>query len=310
MKRTVFAGTYTSHNSKGIYRFSFEDGILSDPSLLCEIKNPKYIQYQDGIITTSCDFDQRSGVALVNEKGEIISSKAFENGTSCYVTRKDDRIYTANYHAGTYSVLRIVEDRLKFENTTVIQDGGGCHQVLLWNDLILVPSLFLDRVVIYDQQGSRKGSIRFNQGTGPRHGVFSHDNEYLYLVSELSNELFVIKTGTWEILHSISILPNGEKHKRDSAAIRLSDDGHHLYISTRTKDIISVVELNDQVPTLVQVVSCGGKHPRDFILLDGYLLSANRYSDTVVSFKVNEDGSIGKMVSSVEVPEAVSLAYK
>ena len=118
----------------------------------------------------------------------------------------------------------------------------------------------------------------------------------------------MISSENWEILSSISILPGGEKNRRDTAAIRLSDDESKVYISTRTMDIISVVDLKDHVPTLIQTVSCGGRHPRDFILLDGYLLSANRFTNDVVSFRLNEDGTVGEKVSSVTVPEAVSLA--
>lgn len=308
MKKTVYAGTYTGNGSEGIYRFQFEDGILSCPELHCRIKNPKYITMQDGIIASACDLEDRSGAALISREGEILDTVAYESGTSCYIGRYGNDIYTANYHEGTFSALQVRENNtLKYRDTVTVRNGAGCHQVLVWNDQVLVPSLFLDRVMIYDSSFNRTGSIRFNSGTGPRHGVFSHDGEYLYLVSELSNELFVIKTGTWEILHSIPVLPNNETNKRDSAAIRLSDDGKYIYVSTRTRDIISVIELNGQVPALIQVVSCGGRHPRDFILLDGYLLSANRFSHTVVSFRIHEDGTIGRKVSEITIPEAVSL---
>ncbi len=310
MKKKIYAGTYTGTGSEGIYCFDFEDGRFSEAELFCKIANPKYITMNEGRITTVCDLKGRSGAALLNEKGEIIDDAAFENGTSCFIGRDGNRIFTANYHEGTFSYLEEDNGKLKFRNTVHIRERAGCHQVLTLNDRIYVPCLFLDRVMIFDNNLNKTGSIRFNQGTGPRHGVFTSDGKYLYLVSELSNELFVISTENHEILHSISILPNGETHKRDSAAIRLSKDEKHLYISTRTMDIISVVELNDHVPVLVQTVSCGGRHPRDFILCGDWLLCANRFSNTVVSFRINEDGTVGEQTDTVEVPEAVSLAFE
>ncbi len=57
-------------------------------------------------------------------------------------------------------------------------------------------------------------------------------------------------------------------------------------------------------------VSCGGRHPRDFILCGDWLLCANRFSNTVVSFRINEDGTVGEQTDTVEVPEAVSLAFE
>ena len=309
MKKTVYSGTYTGTGSQGVYRFTFEDGVLCDPALVCKIDNPKYINLENGLISAAADVNGGSGIALISLEGEILDSVRYEQRTSCYIGRNGNRLYTANYHDGTVSMAEINDDNtLRFIKTEIIRDGAGCHQVLFHEDKVLVPCLFLDRVIIFDADLNRLGSIHFNHGTGPRHGIFTKDGKYLYLASELSNELFVISSENWEILHSISVLPGGEKNRRDTAAIRLSEDESRVYVSTRTMDIISVVEMKDHVPQLIQTAGCGGRHPRDFILLDGYLLSANRFTNDVVSFRLNEDGTIGEKVSSVTIPEAVSLA--
>lgn len=307
MKTMLYAGTYTAKSSQGIYSFSFEDGRLSSSQLFCEIKNPKYLTKKDNCLITVADFDYESGVALINAEGDIKNKIAFEKRTSCFITSEDDDIYTANYHTGVVTHLKLVQDELKFINSIQIQDGAGCHQILVFHERILVPCLFLDRVFIFDRSLKKIGSIHFNANTGPRHGVFSKDGKYLYLVSELSNELFVIETDEWNIIHQIPVLMSKEIHVRDTAAIRLSDVEKFIYVSTRTKDVISVIELEDHKPTVIQTVSCGGKHPRDFILLDLYLLCANKNTNEVVSFKINDDGTLGKIVDRIEVPEVVAL---
>ena len=307
MKTMLYAGTYTAKSSQGIYSFSFEDGRLSSSQLFCEIKNPKYLTKKDNCLITVADFDYESGVALINAEGDIKNKIAFEKRTSCFITSEDDDIYTANYHTGVVTHLKLVQDELKFINSIQIQDGAGCHQILVFHDRILVPCLFLDRVFILDRSLKKIGSIHFNANTGPRHGVFSKDGKYLYLVSELSNELFVIETDEWNIIHQIPVLMSKEIHVRDTAAIRLSDDEKFIYVSTRTKDVISVIELEDHKPTVIQTVSCGGKHPRDFVLLGQYLLCANKNTNEVVSFKINDDGTLGKIVDRIEVPEVVAL---
>ena len=307
MKTMLYAGTYTAKSSQGIYSFSFEDGRLSSSQLFCEIKDPKYLTKKDNCLITVADFDYESGVALINAEGDIKNKIAFEKRTSCFITSEDDDIYTANYHTGVVTHLKLVQDELKFINSIQIQDGAGCHQILVFHERILVPCLFLDRVFIFDRSLKKIGSIHFNANTGPRHGVFSKDGKYLYLVSELSNELFVIETDEWNIIHQIPVLMSKEIHVRDTAAIRLSDDEKFIYVSTRTKDVISVIELEDHKPTVIQTVSCGGKHPRDFILLDLYLLCANKNTNEVVSFKINDDGTLGKIVDRIEVPEVVAL---
>lgn len=307
MKTMLYAGTYTAKSSQGIYSFSFEDGRLSSSQLFCEIKDPKYLTKKDNCLITVADFDYESGVALINAEGDIKNKIAFEKRTSCFITSEDDDIYTANYHTGVVTHLKLVQDELKFINSIQIQDGAGCHQILVFHDRILVPCLFLDRVFIFDRSLKKIGSIHFNANTGPRHGVFSKDGKYLYLVSELSNELFVIETDEWNIIHQIPVLMSQEIHVRDTAAIRLSDDEKFIYVSTRTKDVISVIELEDHKPTVIQTVSCGGKHPRDFVLLGQYLLCANKNTNEVVSFKINDDGTLGKIVDRIEVPEVVAL---
>ena len=307
MKTMLYAGTYTAKSSQGIYSFSFEDGRLSSSQLFCEIKNPKYLTKKDNCLITVADFDYESGVALINAEGDIKNKIAFEKRSSCFITSVDDDIYTANYHTGVVTHLKLVKDELKFINSIQIQDGAGCHQILVFHERILVPCLFLDRVFIFDRSLKKIGSIHFNANTGPRHGVFSKDGKYLYLVSELSNELFVIETNEWNIIHQIPVLMSKEIHVRDTAAIRLNDDEKFIYVSTRTKDVISVIELEDHMPTVIQTVSCGGKHPRDFVLLGQYLLCANKNTNEVVSFKINDDGTLGKIVDRIEVPEVVAL---
>lgn len=307
MEKIIYAGTYTGRKSEGIYSFRFQDGKLYDPQLFAGIRNPKYLSVDHGIITAVADFPHGSGTALFNREGECIDQIAYEQRTSCHVAVDGDDIFTANYHTGTVTHLKVTDGKQKLVHSIQIRDGAGCHQVILWKDQILVPCLFLDRVVILDRDLNILGSIRFNSGTGPRHGILTKDQEYLYLVSELSNELFVIHTGDWKVTSCCALLPNDEKRVRDTAAVRLSDDERFLYVSTRTKNVISVLEMEDHVPELIQCTSTLGKHPRDILVAGNWLLAANRNSDEIVSFPINEDGTLGKPVDRISIPEAVSL---
>ena len=304
MRKTIYAGTYTKRESKGIYCFDFDEGILSNSRLLCEIRNPKYLcHYKDKLIAV-VDFEKGSGVFLISEEGKILDSLQFEDGTSCYVTCRDDLVYTANYHEGTFSVLKMIEDKFTLIKKTLIKDKGGCHQVLFYKDLILIPSLFLDKIMIYDQELNNAGKIELPEGSGPRHGVFSKDQKYLYLASELSNELFKIDMDTYKVVSSIPVLENNETHVKGTAAIRMSDDEKYLYVSTRFKNVISVIDVERF--ELVEVKDCGGDHPRDFILVDDYLLCANMNSDSVVCFDIKK-GTLGGIKSELKVPEAIAL---
>ena len=307
MKKTIYAGTYTGKGSEGIYRFNWEEGKLSDSGLFCRIDNPKYLCVCGKDIAAVCDFEQGSGVALIGEDGRIKDSLVFEDVTSCYIAYHEGRLYTANYHAGTFSVLNVNKDHLELIKTVEIRKKAGCHQVLFWKDLILIPCLFLDKVMIYDKNLDYKNEIVFPQGIGPRHGIFSKDGKYLYLVSELSNELFVIWTDSFRIKGCTGLLENGERNTEGTAAIRMSEDGKHLYVSTRGKDLISVLSTEDEKVELIQTVSCKGEHPRDFILIDDALLCANRLSNQAVSFRIGKDGKLEEEIDRIDVPDSICL---
>ena len=310
MKKKIFAGTYTGKGSEGVYRFSCEEGKLSDSELFCRIDNPKYLCSCGDDIAAVCDFENRSGVALISDDGMVKDRLIFEDVTSCYITFHEGRLYTANYHAGTFSAIDVNDGRLELVKTVEIKKKAGCHQVLFWNDLVLVPCLFLDKVMIYDGGLNYQKKIVFPEGSGPRHGIFSKDNRYLYLVSELSNELFVIETDSFRIVDSVGLLENGERNTEGTAAIRMSEDGKHLYVSTRGKDLISVLSVDDEKAELIQTIPCGGEHPRDFILTDDILLSANRFSNQVVSFQIGKNGKIEEEIDRIDVPDSVCLIEK
>lgn len=304
MNKTIYAGTYTRRLSKGIYRFEFNEGVLSDPKLLCEIRNPKYLcRYKDRLIAVN-DFENGAGVTMIKEDGTILDSLQFEDQTSCYVTCREDMVYTANYHEGSFSVLKLEDDKFRLIKRNLVKDKCGCHQVLLYKDLIMVPCLFLDKILIYDQELNKVNEIAFPLGSGPRHGLFDKDGRYLYQVSELSNELFKIDMDTFRIVASMPILKNREKNVKGTAAIRMSDDGKFIYISTRFKDVLSVVDAESF--ELVEVKDCGGKHPRDFIVIGDHLLCANMESDSIVSFDIKK-GALSSVSSELKVPEAIAL---
>ena len=305
-QKIILAGTYTDSGSEGIYSFACEDGKLSAPVLFAKIGSPKYISIQNGLVASIGKFERGAGAAVFDRSGNMLGKAEFESRTSCFITWHGDDIYTANYHEGTFTKLHFSGDALTVEKTVSIKEGAGCHQVLFLNDRILVPCLFLDRLMIFGSDLEYQGSVVFPDGTGPRHGVFSDDRSTLYLISELSNELFVLNTEDWSLRASMPVLKDGRTHLRGGAAVRLSEDGTRLYVSTRGQDLVSVIDLERMA--VLQDAYCGGKHPRDFILADSTVLCANRYSDTVVAFSRNPDGTIGAETGRINIPQAVSLA--
>ncbi len=299
-----YVGTYTSNKSEGIYSFDYIDKKISEVKLFAKIKNPKYLAFVEDYIGAVCDYEDGAGVSLFDKDGNEVDRIVYEKSTSCFIGYKNNYIYTVNYHEGTFSVLKFENNKLSFVTKVLIKEKAGCHQVIFYGDKFLVPCLFLDKIIIINSNYEITGSIDFEAGAGCRHGIFSDDGKYLYVIGELSNLLYAVDLSIMKVVNKIHILENGESHLKDSAAIRIKDN--FIYISTRTKDVISVVEADGSDLTLKQVVSSKGLHPRDFVIVEDHLIVANRSSDNLVNMSL-ENGLIADSEETKDVYEGIAI---
>ena len=307
MSYTGYVGTYTSEKSEGIYAFTYENQTITDVHLFTKVRNPKYLAWMNDYIVAVCDFEEGSGVAVFDLNGNEIDHIVFEAFTSCYVGVKDKLIFTAHFHSGDVTLLRFENNHLELVKRTHIKDKAGCHQVIPYKDQYLVPCLFMDQIKILDKDFKVVDEIRFEEESGPRHAVFSDDEKYLYVVGELSNLLYVVDMHTKKIVNTVELLENGLSHVKDTAAIRKKDD--YLYVSTRTQDVITVLHVSGKDVKRIQVTSCAGKHPRDFVIVEDDIIVANRFSDSLSVLPI-EHAYIQSAVSTVTIPEGVSIIMR
>lgn len=309
MELTGYYGTYSSPESRGVYRFGFDPavGTFSGPALLLEAQNAKCLGSAAGALAAPIQAGERAGLVRFDRSGRELARNLFEPGTGCFLAEDADYLYSANYHEGTVTVC----DRTSLAPLHRIEAGekAGCHQVLLYGALVLVPCLERDEVRIYDktQDFAQVGALTFAKGTGPRHGVFDAAFRRLFLVSERSNELFVFRVQGSDFLQTaeVPVAPGGA-----SAAIRLSRDERFLYVSTREQELLTVFAVEGERVRRIQQVSCGGRHPRDFDLTpDGrWLLCLNRDEGGLVSFPVDpETGLLGAEAGRLAAPQGSGI---
>lgn len=307
MSYTGYVGTYTSEKSEGIYAFTYENQTITDVHLFTKVRNPKYLAWMNDYIVAVCDFEEGSGVAVFDLNGNEIDHIVFEAFTSCYVGVKDNLIFTAHFHSGDVTLLRFENNHLELVQRTHIKDKAGCHQVIPYKDQYLVPCLFMDQIKILDKDFKVVDEISFEEGSGPRHAVFSDDEKYLYVVGELSNLLYVVDMHAKKVINTVELLENGLSHVKDTATIRKKDD--YLYVSTRTQDVITVLHVSGKDVERIQVTSCAGKHPRDFVIVDDDIIVANRFSDSLSVLPIKH-AYIQSAVSTVIIPEGVSIIMR
>src|SRR5699024_4371099 len=157
--------------------------------------------------------------------------------------------------------------------------GGHAHYVHTDSKtgLLYTVDLGNDKVHKYSNLGE-VSVYEAKENSGPRHIAFHPNAPYLYIMTEYSNEVIVLKDeGTLEQVQTMSALQ--EYGDSDAAAIRISSDGKYVYVSNRGHDSITVFTVNDDhTLTFTQNISSYGEHPRDFNLSqdENYLVVANR----------------------------------
>ena len=150
---------------------------------------------------------------------------------------------------------------------------------------------------IFDENFEIIRTVRFPEGSGPRHAAFSDDGRYMFVAAELSDELIALDTDDFRIIDQIKLSESGVP-----AAIRLQDD--LIYVSVREADLVCRAKYSDGRLSIEDIHSCGGRHPRDMIVSDGYEICANLQSDSVTCIRD------GKVTSEIRIPQAVSLTIR
>lgn len=332
------------------FLFNIESGQMTDPELFYKADNAKWVCLDGSSMTFPVEKQGRAGTCFLElQNGEVTCSREIleETQTPCYILQEGAYVYTANYHEGTVMVYHLKDGIQTLVKRIENGAKAGCHQILLHRGYLMVPCLEQNRIRLFDitRDFIPAGEILFPEGSGPRHGVFNREHTKFYVVSEWSNELFVFRVYGREFVLSetLSILNKsggagikaGDAGREDeaekseektekkpektgikkaskdaAAAIRITEDGRFLYVSVRGADILAVFEIREDGPCVIQVIPCGGVHPRDFILSENekFLLAANRYAGGIVCFERDKNTGLLKNTGlHIDMPEAVAL---
>jgi len=213
----------------------------------------------------------------------------------------------------------------KLGPNTARQDKPHPHSITISPDnrFAYVCDLGLDKIFRYQLDAATAtltpgGETASLPGAGPRHSKFSTDGKFFYVVNELNGTVasYACNPATGELapLQSVATLPADFKGENTCAEIRLSSDGRFVYASNRGHDSIAVFarDRTKGTLTLIEIVPCGGKHPRNFNLTpDGnWLICASRDTNNLVSFRIDQKtGRLTPSGHAVTIPMPVCVLF-
>ncbi len=335
MTTTLLIGTYTLEGgSRGIYQAEFDlaTGQLSSARLAVEQGDPSYmVLSQDG----SHLYSVQEGVPSGKMYSYRLTPKGWEEdgclpsggGAPCHVAlnERDQILAVANYFDGVvclYSLdgngaLHGIKQTIQMEGHGVDlkrQECAHAHQCTFIGNEILACDLGTDTVRSYLRgadglYSEQAPALHVAPGAGPRHLVLTDDGSMLYLLCELSNQLYAFRkaqTG-WQEAGVWSILPPNTASV-GAAALRISDDGRFLFASNRGYDSVALFELDEEtrLPALCGIFPCGA-FPRDILPIGDYLLCACQKADKVQVIAVDAVQKTLSIVGETEVPCPVCL---
>lgn len=349
-KELIYVGTY----SKGIYGFHYDpqSANLEPAGYLGEIQNPSFLilhpnhQYLYAVSELTGKGNPIGGVGAfsINKKDgslTMLNKRSSEGSAPCHLAldRTSKMLMVANYGTGTVSSFPVLADGSLGELASLMkasghsankerQGGPHAHEVVVSADnrFAFVPDLGLDHIRIYkiDPATAKMTPndppfIQIKPGSGPRHLLFSGNEKFAYVISELASTITVFayhpENGSMTELQTVSTLPPEIENHDGAAEIKFDASGRFLYASNRVSDnSIAVFSVNKESGLLseVQIEKINGDMPR-YITFDpegNHLLVANQKSDNILVFKVDQTtGKITPTGQNVSSPTPVCLAF-
>lgn len=318
---------------------STSENIIS-PSYLSVHKNGKYVyaanEFDGGeeeyANLTALQYDAET--KTLNFINEVTALGQYP----CYISIDNSGgfVMAANYVGGSVELHPILEngiigDALSYKrhygkSDHPRQEAAHAHQIIQMPKSNLVFSVDLGANKVYEYELDTL-SLTLNEvtayeispaQTGPRHLAFHPQKELVYLLNELSGTIDVMElseqTRFKNAIQTVSTRIEGEERDAASAAIKIHSNGKFLYASNRGElnEIVVFSIDNEGKLTPIQHQSTEGKTPRDFEIdpSGNYLLAANQDSNTIVTFKINQQtGELETTGFSVEVPSPACIKF-
>lgn len=288
------AGGYGDDKTVGIYQIDEKE------ELIIQAKGTTYFDVFEDKIVTIENVDGKGNIAIY-QNHQCIYRYEGEYKPGCHIKVIEDKIVVCYYHNNCVQIFDHQLNLLK----TIKYEQGKCHFSFLWDNYIGIVELEADLIHLYDRNLKEVSIIQFPKGSGPRHVVVSKDKEYVYVVSEYSKKCFVVDRN-YKIIHSYPIIPV-KTDVSTGSAIKLSENGKHLYTSCRYENYIAHFEIKDDELILKQYYPTSGKVPRDFELNKHEIMIGYQDSDYIEKIQLDHQGNLTDIIERYPLSKIVCI---
>ncbi|GGD06025.1 lactonase family protein [Hyunsoonleella pacifica] len=345
-----YTGSYTGQGTpaenpegKGIgcFEFNLETGEITEKSYTKQ-RNPSYLVISDdkkylyAVEETQENLKPKVHAYKIKNNGDLrlINSQPISGDYACHLAIIENKLVLASYVSGNILSYPINTDgSLNSYSQDIRHEGVGpnkerqeaAHAHMIYpfaHNQMYAVDLTLDAAKAYQWKVKTKQwestpnlDIHIASGSGARHMVMDYNQEFAYILGELTGEIFVadLSVGESTIVQNISFIPKNHDGAVGGAAIRLHPNGKFLYASNRGSETIAIFKIDDQSKQLSLVAhqSTYGKTPRDFnIHPEGkWLIAANQDSNSLEVFEINtNDGTLQKK-STFKVNTPVNICW-
>ena len=344
---TFYAGTYSERGSKGIYtgQFDLQTGAMQITGHVGGMQNPSFLTLDASrkflyAVSETHEFEGVFGGGLhafgVDNGLHPINAVPTHGSDPCYVALTPDGrfVLVSNYSSGSLAVFAVRADGGVSEALAFVQHEGasgvnparqeGPHAHCIVPDATgryaVVADLGQDRVLAY-RLGEDGGlhpadqpAVDLAPGAGPRHFVFHPDGVRAFVINELGSTVTAFDwdaaQGRLTETQTITTLPEDFLDRNDSADLHVHPNGRFLYGSNRGHDSIAVFEIASDGLQPVQHIHTGGHWPRNFCIHDRSLLAANRHTDRIAVFEIDEaTGRLSATGQGLDIPSPVCICF-
>ena len=342
---TFYTGTSSGAESDGIYKISMNNGgQFTKVKKTANTDRPSFLAYSPGrhFLLNINEHQKNDGMGgmeswkIMDDSLDFVSRSVSGGGHPCFITAGDSGfVLTANYTGGNVGLLKVsaegklseLLDLQQHEGDSVSprQDAPHAHSAWFEPDGsgIIAADLGTNELWFYrlDMTAQKlvtwpPGKLAMAPGAGPRHLAFHPNQKWIYIINELNSTVTLLqKAGgsVFEIVASVTTLPEDYAGDNSCAHIVVSGDGRFCYASNRGHNTIGIFSIDAASGKLSPIghAPVHGNWPRHFALSpdEDFLIVANRWSGNLVSFKRDAETGLLEYVDQTQLREPVCVLF-